>query len=211
MSQRKDAKPHLIQPIYHSQASRSSPASYPKRIVDAALRVFERLGVPRTRLEDVANEAGVSRPLVYQYFANRQALLDAAIVKKIEHHLEQQKKSMPKKANFVDSVVKGAIIAIDLARRDTVMLDLFEHSSVQRLPELLLNAEMPVHTIILDLWRPIFEAARKSGELRPDISDDDLLEWLLSINYMFGLRDDVTNRRLEELLRLFVIPALVPH
>lgn len=205
------SKSRPIQPINNRQKKTGNPASYPDQIIAAALTVFKRLGVARTRLEDIAIEAGISRPLLYQYFANRTALLDAAIVKKIEHHLELQKRNMPKNAGFVTSVVEGAVIALELARQDTVMLDLFEHSSVQHLPELLLNPEMPVHAFFLELWQPIFDKARKNGELRSTLKDDDILEWLLSVNYMFGLRDDVSDDRLRELFRLFVIPALVTN
>lgn len=41
-------------------------------IVDAAYRCFTRHGVRRTTVEDIGREAGMSRPAVYQYVANKQ-------------------------------------------------------------------------------------------------------------------------------------------
>ena len=178
------------------------------QILNAACNCFTRYGVARTRLADVAMETGISRPLLYQFFANRQALMDAVINRRIEQHLEQQTGKMPKNASFVESVVEGSIIAIELARQDRILTDLIEHSSVKHLPELLLNPTQPAHHTVLKLWRPIFEKARKLGELRSDLKDDDVMEWLLSVNYMFGLRNDLTPSRQRELLTIFVAPAL---
>ena len=46
-------------------------------IVDAAVRVFERRGTIAVTYEEIADEAGISRALVYNYFADRGALLEA--------------------------------------------------------------------------------------------------------------------------------------
>ncbi len=46
-------------------------------IVDAAVRVFERRGTIAVTFEEIADEAGISRALVYNYFADRSALLEA--------------------------------------------------------------------------------------------------------------------------------------
>ena len=46
-----------------------------RRLVEAAARCIERDGLDATSLSSVAAEAGVSRPTVYRYFADRHALL----------------------------------------------------------------------------------------------------------------------------------------
>jgi AcrR family transcriptional regulator len=48
-----------------------------ERILDAAGRCFARAGVRATSVGDVAREAGCSRPTVYRYFEDRQALRTA--------------------------------------------------------------------------------------------------------------------------------------
>src|SRR6188508_1408133 len=48
-------------------------------ILDAAETVFARDGVQRARMEDVAGEAGVAVGTLYNYFADRNALLDALL------------------------------------------------------------------------------------------------------------------------------------
>jgi AcrR family transcriptional regulator len=45
-----------------------------ERILDAAGRCFATQGVPSTSIADIAREAGCSRPTIYRYFDDRQAL-----------------------------------------------------------------------------------------------------------------------------------------
>lgn len=50
------------------------PDARPEEILDAALQVFDAQGFARTRLEDVARSAGVSKGTLYLYFDSKDAL-----------------------------------------------------------------------------------------------------------------------------------------
>lgn len=47
------------------------------RLLDAALTCFRRLGGKRTRIEDIAAEAGLARTAVYRYYPNKRAIVAA--------------------------------------------------------------------------------------------------------------------------------------
>src|SRR5512134_3397728 len=51
-----------------------------ERLLDAAVRCIERDGMSGANIAAVAAEAGVSRPTVYRYFADRQALVEATMM-----------------------------------------------------------------------------------------------------------------------------------
>lgn len=57
-------------------------------IMLAARVLFERQGVGATTVKDVAAEAGVTRELVYYYFENKQALIDAVLDDYVEDLVE---------------------------------------------------------------------------------------------------------------------------
>lgn len=66
-----------------------------QRIVDAAVACVKRWGIEKVTLNDIAREAGVTRPTVYSYFSNRDevvqfALLQSAYVfaQKLLRHIE---------------------------------------------------------------------------------------------------------------------------
>ncbi|MEK9968931.1 MAG: TetR/AcrR family transcriptional regulator [Ferrovibrio sp.] len=47
------------------------------RLLDAALACFRRLGGSRTRIEDIAAEAGIARTAVYRHYRNKRAIVAA--------------------------------------------------------------------------------------------------------------------------------------
>jgi AcrR family transcriptional regulator len=51
-----------------------------QRIIEAALVCLDRWGLEKTSLHDIAREAGVTRPTVYSYFANRDEVIQAAML-----------------------------------------------------------------------------------------------------------------------------------
>src|SRR5215470_2800500 len=57
------------------------PAAARERLLDAASRCVARDGLAVTGIASVADEAGVSRPTVYRYFADRDALVEAALLR----------------------------------------------------------------------------------------------------------------------------------
>lgn len=50
-----------------------------EQLVDVTARIIAREGVDRVRVPDVAEAAGVTRPVVYRFFPNRQALVSAVL------------------------------------------------------------------------------------------------------------------------------------
>lgn len=60
----------------------------PGDIMLAARALFERQGVRATTVKDIAAEAGVTRELVYYYFENKQAVIDAVLDDYVEDLVE---------------------------------------------------------------------------------------------------------------------------
>jgi AcrR family transcriptional regulator len=58
------------------------PDSRPQELLDAALTVFAERGYRNTRIDDVADAAGVTKGAVYHYFATKEDLL----LRAIEHY-----------------------------------------------------------------------------------------------------------------------------
>ena len=60
------------------------PEARPEEILDAAMEVFGEQGFKRTRLEDVARRAGVSKGTLYLYFDSKEELFRAMVLVKLE-------------------------------------------------------------------------------------------------------------------------------
>lgn len=60
------------------------PEARPEEILCAALEVFGELGFARTRLDDIARRAGISKGTLYLYFDNKESLFRAMVTARLE-------------------------------------------------------------------------------------------------------------------------------
>jgi AcrR family transcriptional regulator len=58
---------------------RRAPTERPQEILDAALALFVEKGFAATRLDDVAERAGLSKAAIYLYFADKTALFQGVV------------------------------------------------------------------------------------------------------------------------------------
>ena len=67
----------------------NDPDTARDRLLDAAEACFERSGISKTTVEDIAKQASVSRATVYRYFAGRDAVVSGVILRATERYLER--------------------------------------------------------------------------------------------------------------------------
>jgi AcrR family transcriptional regulator len=63
------------------------PDARPEEIIEAAIEVFGQQGFARTKLDDVARKAGVSKGTLYLYFDSKDALFRAMMTQRLEAKL----------------------------------------------------------------------------------------------------------------------------
>ena len=66
---------------------------HPERLTAAALALFLERGFARTRMEDVARRAGVSKGALYLYFENKEELFRAVVREGIVSRIEQAERA----------------------------------------------------------------------------------------------------------------------
>lgn len=68
---------------------RRAPSERPGEILDAALELFVERGFAATRLDDVAERAGLSKAAIYLYFADKTALFKGVVEQAVGRNLNQ--------------------------------------------------------------------------------------------------------------------------
>lgn len=58
-------------------------------ILTAALAVFKEKGFAAARMEDVAEQVGLSKPALYLYFKDKEDLLRSALLRTVSHSIEE--------------------------------------------------------------------------------------------------------------------------
>jgi AcrR family transcriptional regulator len=59
-----------------------------RRILDAALKIFSEKGFVGASMDEIASEAGISKPTLYQYFPSKDELFTAMMSQERDHMLE---------------------------------------------------------------------------------------------------------------------------
>jgi AcrR family transcriptional regulator len=181
-----------------------------RQILEAAIRVFARLGYAGTGTADIAREAGIGEPTIYRYFANKRELYLASIhdgAREIREHWEEIRRDAPDPMTAIQQI------------------GVWYYGQMQRRPELLLLrsrsfTESPddgAQTIVRDEYRSIvafvqslFDESRERGLLSQD-ADTRTLTWLfmavgalLDVAQVLDLSDDLPPQdivRLSAMLR----------
>jgi AcrR family transcriptional regulator len=171
-----------------------------EKILMAARTVCGRWGIDRTRMDDIAREAGVSRPNLYNYFANKDQLMIALVRQTAETINSHFEATLPirgsSKRLFLERLVGGVQIGLS----DELTRDMHE---AHKYPE----TWEPVGR----WWSAALAHARKRGELRPGVTDEDALRWIRFLQYGVlehpdRFTDEADIRRLFE---RFAIPSLL--
>ena len=136
-----------------------------ERILEAAFNAVCLHGLGRLSLEDVAREAELSRQTVYRYFAGKQALVEAVVLREEEQFI-QRILAATEEHHDVRPALEAAITAALAAAREHPLLDRLLATEPEALLPLLMTGNGPV----LPAARTALEAlfARRLPHLAPE-------------------------------------------
>lgn len=181
------------------------------RLIDAAEACFQRYGVVKTTVEDVAASAKVSRATVYRYFADRDELILGVLLREAGRFLDRLADEINREPTFDRAVVNGVLFTVDAVRADENLALLFAPEAIG-ITTAIAGASEALFKLTADFLRPLFEAARESGQLRADVDLDEAAEWTLRAVLSLLTVQGPTERRPAEqrrFLSTFLVPALV--
>lgn len=177
-------------------------------VVAAARACFARYGVHRTRMEDVAHEAGMVRQTLYDFVAGRDQLIELALVQWCRDlSVRIRPLGDLHAADPREGFVEFLAAIIEITRADEEFARLSDAMGRVKATELLAGPS-PVHAIVVDALHPALETARLADLLREDVTEDEIVSWLSGILAMMTSRADLRDAELRHVLRKFAIPAV---
>jgi AcrR family transcriptional regulator len=213
MSPRKRPAPRKLTQAART-ARRRTPAEAPRRnvreaIYEAALASFESHGVRGTLMEDVAREAGVSRPAIYYYFPDKDALVLEVVVRQVRDIHRRIRREIHPDAGL-GAMLEATLQTILISRTDQYVT-LLTQPDTANLTARLVESDL-VMGLQRELWYPLLESARERGELRTDRAFDDIIRWITFIEFAmitsgdsFDFNDE---GEIRKQLEAFLLPAL---
>jgi len=179
-------------------------------IIEAAARVFSDSGYEKARMADVAEQIGVSEPVVFQNFGSKAALFAATL----EHVAEAYAAHLGQVAAHTTDAFEALASLTDpeafrrLHRRGGAGVLFADAASARDVPAVR-RAMARIHRALADL----FEAGQRQGVIRADVEAGTLAWWVLSIfpahafRHAHGVRSRDDEGRLHRLALELLRPA----
>jgi AcrR family transcriptional regulator len=179
-------------------------------IVAAARECFAERGVAQTRMDDVAQRAGVSRPHVYAFVSSRAELLELVALERLrELGAILQERARDLDGDIGEAIVDQIIETILRGRDDPEFTALADAMPRLDINALLTSGSSPLHAITASVYGPLLARALGEGRLRADVSIDAIVEWLQGVTALLSGRHDLANDDLRTMARRFVLPGLL--
>ncbi|HEY9545336.1 MAG TPA: helix-turn-helix domain-containing protein [Solimonas sp.] len=190
-----------------SATAKESPAD---AIVDAAARCFQRWGIARTRIEDIASEVGIVRPHIYRHFESKEAIVHAVVLREIRHHHRRLGKRFPLRGPAEPLILGCLISGIFDAAKDSDTAFLVETDGAS-LTARMLASSAAVVAEVSQHWTPLLEYAKQRGELLDGLDIPAATRWLTFLEFSHLALPELTPKRgtLTAQFKCFVIPALL--
>jgi AcrR family transcriptional regulator len=150
-----------------------------QKILDVSLRMFMQVGFENTYMDDVAQNAGVTKPAIYYYFKDKQALFEAAA----QQFLEQMAQMMSPEGEAIPPL-EGLLVEIFGSlpewlgryqrmsgiedRTSLLRSQVFVYDAMTRIPDFR-SAFAALYRDSEQLLRQACEEAARRGEIRPEI------------------------------------------
>jgi len=139
-------------------------------ILRAAGRVFFRHGFERSKMDDVAKEAGIGKGTVYEYFTSKEQLFEETVAYNYRILLEGLKKAIVPGENIREKLTAFARFVVEMFREYSRIFGLTANSSIlaRELGAIMIEFNLRVQDI---LSGEIKEAVSR-GEVRADLDPE---------------------------------------
>jgi TetR/AcrR family transcriptional regulator, repressor for uid operon len=176
-----------------------------EKIVDAAIITFSKHGYDRTKMDDIAETANLSKGTIYLYFKSKEELFYAISENNIKALKEQLSVLFTKGEDLISDSQKFYVNFRKASEQsDKVFLEtIAESSRNQRLREMLYHQRMKV----LDIVTEYLKLQIKKGFFRTDLDVDAIAIGLvslydgLSISKIIGIGEAQNKKSWNETIR----------
>lgn len=160
-------------------------------------------------MDDIAREAGISRPSVYRYFHDREDLLLALMAEHSRALNDKAQRFIAKQPTFDDAIVEGLLYLAEHGRRDPFTQHLVRFNDESDLSSILTTRNSGAE-LAEEFWGEYLKGAIKRGEMSATLDYRDVYRWLAEVGLMLMRlieRDPDNLDDYRSMIRTFVLPA----
>ena len=180
------------------------PATVRGRLIHAADVALQRYGPDQVSIEAVAAAAGVSRATAFRQLGGRDQMIIAVALSRSHRFARECSAVMARHVGAFAKLEAAFIYLVAELPNDPIIRELFVLTpGGDFVPE--------AHAIATATLGPAIEAGRAAGEVRDDMSTDEMVRWIAEQLYLAVLHTDRSDGAVTRRVRAFLTPALGAH
>ena len=179
------------------------------RILAGARACFERLGIEKATIVDIAEAADYSRPVIYKHFSDKADIVDAVCLEEMQALQLELNQRIARDLPFAEQLAEAITEAVILAR-DNIYIQRFMQDR-----EAWVRSQTDagkVHGWVRNRWASFIERGRTAGFLAADLDIEQCVGWISMVQSLLLLRyagEDIDRAALRAFVRRFVVTPLV--
>lgn len=184
------------------------PTSY-ERIVRAAYKCFERNGIDRTSIEEIAREAGVTRPTVYRYFPSKIHIVDLISTEESRKVNAEVRRRLVRGLGFEETITEALVLVLRIAVENPYLRRIVASREFEAE---VTSSSSDMHRLHREWWGRLLSHAAEEGVLATDITEEEILVWLTLSQHMLLTRLEagpMSDEALRRMIRRFVVDPLL--
>ena len=189
--------------------SPTSPGGERQKIVDAAIRCFERFGPQRTSMNDIADEAGISRRTLYRQFDDRPALVAEILDRRLSALHASVVAHLATYEDVEQALIEGSLFSVEAGESDELVSEIVRHEHAGTPERFLLRVHPAIAARVLESWSSVLERGRDEGRVRGELSDARIIELVMTVQTVALLRDDLGRDGRRGLFRDLLVGAVL--
>ncbi|MGV0838378.1 TetR/AcrR family transcriptional regulator [Mycolicibacterium thermoresistibile] len=183
-----------------------------ERILDAALRQFELLGIRRSTVEDITRRSGLARVTLYRHFSSKDAIVEAVLLRELERFLADLAAEAGRYPEAEDKLVEGFVFTLNTLRAHALLQRLLATEPEAVLPFLTVEGDGVIKTassfLAYQLAEELRDDTRTEIELLEvaEVTVRIILSFVLTPSQNVALGDDDAARSFA---RRYLVPPLL--
>ena len=181
-----------------------------QRVLDAAKSCCERWGLAKVTIEDIANEAGVSRATLYRMFpGGKDVLFEALRVRDIEDFFTRLSAHLDGASDFEDLLVRCVVHAMEELRGDQHLSMMLASEPGEILGELTVDGLPRIIRVATVFLAPLVDGflPRREGARLVELLSRLVISYFLAPSDQVDLGDPDSAR---VFIQTFILPAFQP-
>jgi AcrR family transcriptional regulator len=171
------------------------------RLLQAADAEITERGVDAVHIETIARRAGVSRATAFRQLGSAgDVVIEVALLRATRNTAEVRKLMAKTTGTFAKMEAVFVHNARELPKDPAIAALIARHARTVHHPA--------VHAMAVDVMTPVLEEGRGCGDIRTDVTIDELVDYLVEQTYLTAEELDRSEAAVRTRFRKFIVPTI---